>query len=157
MSYKYAAQKVSENHWVLPKTGNMRVEAHAYLSDALYAASDEALWSQIVNGASYPGVVGAYLMPDTHVGYGVPVGSVIVTEDVIIQAGSGYDISCGVLYMRVPGLSADRVKGKDERGRWIREVEKRVATGVGSDRPELMPRFDHKKARDILRFGAKPL
>lgn len=157
MSFKYAAQKIADNHWVLPKTGNMRVEAHAFLSDALYAASDEALWSQIVNGASYPGVIGAYLMPDTHVGYGVPVGSVIVTEDVILQAGSGYDISCGVLYMRVPGLTADRVKDKRDRGTWIREVEKRVATGVGSDRPALMPRFNHNKARDILHWGAKAI
>lgn len=157
MSFKYAAQKIADNHWVLPKTGNMRVEAHAFLSDALYEASDEALWSQIVNGASYPGVIGAYLMPDTHVGYGVPVGSVIVTEDVILQAGSGYDISCGVLYMRVPGLTADRVKDKRDRGDWIREVEKRVATGVGSDRPALMPRFNHDKARDILRWGAKAI
>jgi tRNA-splicing ligase RtcB len=157
MSLKYAAQKVAPNHWVLPQTGTMRVEAHAYLSDSLYAASDEQLWQQIANGASYPGVIGAYLMPDTHVGYGVPVGSVIVTEDVIIQAGSGYDISCGVLYMRVPGLTAAHVKGKYERGFWIREVEKRVATGVGSDRPKLMPRFDHKKAREILHHGAKAI
>ncbi len=157
MSLKYAAQKVGESHWVLPKTGDMRVEAHAWLSDALYEASDEALWQQIANGASYPGVVGAYLMPDTHVGYGIPVGSVIVTEDVIIQAGSGYDISCGVLYMRVPGLVAERVKGKYERGRWIREVEKRIAMGVGSERPKLMKKFDHRKAREILRHGAKAI
>jgi tRNA-splicing ligase RtcB len=157
MSLKYAATKVGSNHWVLPKVGAMKVEAHAYLSDALYEASDEALWSQIANGASYPGVVGAYLMPDTHVGYGIPVGAVIVTEDVIIQAGSGYDISCGVLYMRVPGLTAERVKGKYERGRFIREVEKRVATGVGSGRPQHMPRFDSKKAHQIVRHGAQAL
>ena len=36
-----------------------------------------------------------------------PVGCVIVTEDTILQAGSGYDISCGVLYLRVPELKAD--------------------------------------------------
>jgi tRNA-splicing ligase RtcB len=157
MSLKYAATKIAANHWVLPKVGTMNVEAHAFLSDALYEASDEALWSQIANGASYPGVVGAYLMPDTHVGYGIPVGAVIVTEDVIIQAGSGYDISCGVLYMRVPGLTAERVKGKYERGRFIREVEKRVATGVGSGRPKLMPNFDSKKSLEILHHGAKAI
>ena len=78
----------------------MKVEAHAFLSEALYEASEEQVWQQIANGASYEGVTGAYLMPDTHTGYGVPVGSVIVTDDTIIQGGSGYDISCGVLYMR---------------------------------------------------------
>ena len=80
MSLKYAAQKVSDNHYVLPKVGTMKVEAHAFLSEELYEASEEQVWKQIANGASYEGVIGAYLMPDTHTGYGVPVGSVIVTD-----------------------------------------------------------------------------
>ena len=70
-----------------------------------------------------------------------------VTDDVIIQAGSGYDISCGVLYMHVPGLTAADVADGSERRRWIREVEKRVATGVGSDRPAHMPRFSERESR----------
>jgi tRNA-splicing ligase RtcB len=157
MSLKYAVQKIADNHYVLPKVGSMKVEAHAFLSEALYEATDEALWSQAAAGASYDGVVGCYLMPDTHVGFGVPVGCVVVTDGTIIQAGSGYDISCGVLYMKVPGLSAEKVRGKYERERWIREVDKRVATGVGSDRPKLMPRFSSQKAEEILRYGAKAL
>jgi tRNA-splicing ligase RtcB len=96
-------------------------------------------------------------MPDAHSGYGVPVGCVVVTRDTIIQAGSGYDISCGVLYMRVPGLDADAVADWDRRAHWAREVEQRVATGVGSHRPKHMPRFSHKKAGEILRFGAKAI
>jgi tRNA-splicing ligase RtcB (3'-phosphate/5'-hydroxy nucleic acid ligase) len=94
MSFKYIVEQVSPNHYVLPKVGSMKVEAHAFLSEALYAASEEDMWKQIANGASYEGVIGAYLMPDCHSGYGIPVGSVIVTEDTLIQAGSGYDISC---------------------------------------------------------------
>ena len=102
-------------------------------------------------------MIGAYLMPDAHSGYGVPVGCVVVTEDTIIQAGSGYDISCGVVYMRVPGLTAEHVADWDRRARWIDEVETRVATGVGSKRPALMPRFSAKKADEILRYGAKAI
>lgn len=157
MSLKYAAQRVSDGHYVLPKTKEMKVEAHAFLSDALYEASEEALWAQLMSGASYEGVIGAYAMPDCHSGYGVPVGSVIVTEDVLIQAASGYDISCGVLYMRVPGLSAKGVRSWHKRETWVREVENRVATGVGFDRPKHMPEFSRSKADDILRHGAKAL
>lgn len=156
MSFKYSAQKIAESHYVLPKIGGMKVEAHAFLSDSLYEASEEALWKQLSNGASYEGVIGAYAMPDTHSGYGVPVGCVIVTEDTVIQAASGYDISCGVLYMKVP-LTAGSVKSWYNRERWVREVEKRVATGVGSARPKLMPKFSEKKAEEILRYGAKAL
>jgi tRNA-splicing ligase RtcB len=157
MSLKYHSQKIGDAHYVLPRTGAMRVDAHAFFSEALFEATDETMWRQLASAASYEGVVGAYLMPDAHVGYGVPVGCVVVTEDTIIQAGSGYDISCGVLYMRVPGLGADRVADWDARLRWVREVERRVATGVGSNRPALMPRFTPKKADDILRHGAKAI
>jgi tRNA-splicing ligase RtcB len=156
VSLKYAAQKLSENHYVLPKVGSMRVDVHAFLSEALYASTDEQVWQQIMTGASYEGVIGAYLMPDTHVGYGVPVGSVIVTEDTLIQGGSGYDISCGVLYMRAD-LTAFSVKSKHARARWVTEVERRVATGKGHSRPDRMPKFSRKEADDVLRFGAKAL
>ena len=157
MSLKYATQKVSENHYVLPRVGSMKVEAHAFLSDALYQASEEQVWQQIAHGASYEGVVGAYLMPDTHAGYGVPVGSVIVTDGTIIQGGSGYDISCGVLYMRGTDLTAGAVKSKYHRERWVKEVERRIATGKGHNRPDLMPKFSRQQADDILRFGAKAI
>lgn len=157
MSLKYHTEKVGNNHYVLPRTGDMAVEAHAFFSEALFDASEESMWQQLAAAASYPGVIGAYLMPDAHSGYGVPVGCVVVTEDTIIQAASGYDISCGVLYMRVPGLGADRVADWDARARWIQEVEARVATGVGSDRPARAPRFSRKQGDAILRYGAKAI
>lgn len=157
MSFKYVATKVEEGHYVLPKVGQMKVEAHAFLSDSLYETSEENFWDQLANGASYEGIVGAYAMPDCHVGFGVPVGVVLVTDGTIIQAGSGYDISCGVLYMKVPGLKAGGVRGWHKRETWVQEVEKRVATGMGSTRPKLMPAFKSSKADDILRYGAKSL
>jgi tRNA-splicing ligase RtcB len=156
MSFKYAVQKVSDNHYVLPKVGSMKVDAHAFLSEDLFHASEEKVWQQIAHGASYERVTGAYLMPDTHTGYGVPVGSVIVTDGTIIQGGSGYDISCGVLYMKAD-LTAAAIKGKHKRERWVKEVERRIATGAGHHRPDLMPRFTQEKADDILRFGAKAI
>ena len=115
MSYSQEVRKLSDTHYVLPKVGDMRVDVHAFLSEALFAQTDEALWRQTAEAASYPGIVGFYLMPDTHLGYGIPVGGVAVTEDTIIQAGSGYDISCGVVYLRVPGLHASDVASWDTR------------------------------------------
>lgn len=157
MSLKYAATKVGPAHYVLPKTGAMRVDAHAFFSEALFQRTEESMWSQIAASASYPGVIGAYLMPDAHAGYGIPVGGVVVTEDTILQAGSGYDISCGVLYLRVPGLHARDVAGWGKRERWIREVEARIATGMGSHRPALMPAYSAQLGDEILRHGAKAI
>jgi tRNA-splicing ligase RtcB len=157
MSLKYAAQRVSDAHYVLPRVGQMKVEAHAFFSDALYERSEESMWKQLASSASYEGVVGAYLMPDAHAGYGVPVGCVVVTDGTIIQAGSGYDISCGVVYMRVADLTAENVADWDKRRAWIGEVEKRIATGVGSKRPALGARVSSKKGDDVLRYGAKAI
>ncbi len=134
----------------------MKVEAHAFFSESLFEASEESMWQQLAAAASYEGVIGAYLMPDAHSGYGVPVGCVVVTEDTIIQAGSGYDISCGVLYMRVPASPQNTWRTATKRERFVTQVETRVATGVGSRRPARMPRFSHKKGDEILRFGARP-
>lgn len=155
-SLKYTVEKTGDNHYVLPKTGDMKVEAHAFLSEALFTSSEEEVWNQIASGASFEGVTGAYLMPDTHVGYGIPVGSVIVTDDVIIQGGSGYDISCGVVGLQTD-LAAGAIKSKYARERWVKEVERRIATGKGHHRSELMPKFDKAACDDILRFGAKAL
>jgi len=157
MGYLQQVQRISDTHYVLPKVGAMRADVHAFLSEPLFAQTDEALWRQAANAASYPGIVGLYLMPDTHLGYGIPVGGVAVTEDVIIQAGSGYDISCGVVYLRVPGLHAADVADAAKRKRWIDEVELRVATGIGSHRPKHMPRMSEAKVEDILRYGAKAI
>jgi tRNA-splicing ligase RtcB (3'-phosphate/5'-hydroxy nucleic acid ligase) len=156
MSLKYAAQKLSDNHYVLPRVGDMKVEAHAFLSEDLYASSEEQVWKQIAHGASYEGVVGAYLMPDAHTGYGVPVGSVIVTSDTIIQGGSGYDIACGVLYMKAQ-LSAGSIRSKHAREQWVAEVESRIALGKGHRRPDRARSFSSTKTEEILRYGAQAL
>jgi len=157
MSLKYSAERISSSHWVLPRRGEMRTEVHAYLSDALFEASDEGLWRQAAAAACYPGAIGLYLMPDCHIGYGIPVGGVLVTEDTIVQAGSGYDISCGVVYLRVPDLHAADVADVERRRAWVDAVELRVATGLGSHRPELAPKVRARDIPEILRYGAKAL
>lgn len=154
MSFKYHAQKVGDAHYVLPRCGAMKVDAHAFFSDDLYAASEESLWNQLANGASYDGIIGAYLMPDGHSGFGVPIGCVLVTENTIIQAGSGYDINCGIVCLETT-LNALDIQDLFKRRRWVSEVEKRVATGIGSNRPSLMPVFNNRNALEILHYGAK--
>lgn len=145
------------NQFVLPRIGDMLCEVRAFLSPELFAQTDEALWAQAASSARFPGAIGMYLMPDTHLGYSIPVGGVLVTEDTIIQGGSGYDVSCGILHLKVPGLTAKKVKSWKRREEWIREVELRIATGVGSDRPSLMPKTNSRKMSEILRWGAKAL
>ena len=157
MSFMQRVERIGANHYILPRVGAMSCEVHAYLSAALFQQTDEALWRQAAESASYPGAIGMYLMPDTHLGYGIPVGGVLITEDTIVQAGSGYDISCGVVYLKVPELHANDVADLSRRRQWINEVELRVATGVGSKRPKGMKRTSYTQVDDIFRYGAKVL
>ena len=76
MAFRDRLERQTDKHYVLPRIGGMRAEVHAFLSPALLAQTDEALWQQAAQAASYPGMIGLYLMPDTHLGYGIPVGGV---------------------------------------------------------------------------------
>jgi len=154
---KHHCVRESDNHYVLPRMGSMQVDVHAYLSDQLFERSEGNMWVQAQMTAQREGVTGVYLMPDCHVGYGIPVGGVVVTDDLIIQSGSGYDVSCGIVHMRVPGLHASDVSSWDKRDSWIREMSKRVAFGIGHDRPAKMRSFDENEFDEILHYGAKAL
>jgi len=157
MSFKNMVIQDGPSRFVLPKIKTMNAEVVAFLSPELFEKTEEGLWQQAFDSASYQGVTGVYLMPDTHLGYGIPVGGVVVTDGTIIQSGSGYDISCGVVYLKVPGLHAADIADKAGRQRWIDEVEKRIATGVGADPTKMMKLPNHTQMQEILRHGAKAL
>lgn len=157
MGFKEQVVHEGGHRYVLPRIKNMRCAVVAFLTPDLFDHTEEALWQQAVQSASYPGVSHVFLMPDTHSGFGVPIGGVVVSDSTLIQAGSGYDISCGVLYMKARGLTAADVADPLLRKRWIEEIELRVATGVGSYQPPKMKQQSYDFVRDVLRHGAAPL
>jgi tRNA-splicing ligase RtcB len=58
---------------------------------------DEETMTQAINLANLPFAHHHIaLMPDAHVGYGMPIGGVVATRDVVIPNAVGVDIGCGV-------------------------------------------------------------
>lgn len=55
---------------------------------------DEGAHQQMRDACELPGVVGAALMPDAHIGYGLPIGGVLGMENAVIPYGVGVDIAC---------------------------------------------------------------
>lgn len=83
---------------------------------------DAGCHSQMRNACMLPMARGAALMPDAHIGYGLPIGGVLALENAVIPYGVGVDIACrmklSVIDWKVPDLQerADEFKNALIRG-----------------------------------------
>ena len=55
---------------------------------------EEAATAQMNQASRLPVSVAGALMPDAHAGYGLPIGGVLATDNVVIPYGVGVDIGC---------------------------------------------------------------
>lgn len=55
---------------------------------------DEDSHKQMRQACALPMAAGAALMPDAHVGYGLPIGGVLALEDAVVPYAVGVDIAC---------------------------------------------------------------
>ncbi len=75
---------------------------------------------QMENSMRLPVTVTGALMPDAHVGYGLPIGGVLATDNVVIPYAVGVDIACRMrlsLYEVSPHLLGQK-KGMFEESLW---------------------------------------
>lgn len=81
------------------------------------------------------------LMPDTHQGYGMPIGGVLATKDVIIPNAVGVDIGCGMCAVKTSFTELDTETLKKIMG----EIRKQVPVGFAKHQKEqdfnLMPKI----------------
>jgi len=141
--------RITENLWEIPLTGNMRVPGRIYISADMISKNlktDDAL-KQVVNVAHLPGIEKYSLaMPDIHWGYGFPIGGVAATDlndGVISPGGVGYDINCGVRLI-VTNLQTSIVKKRIVH--LVSKLFEYVPTGVGaSGAIKKLSRIDLKK------------
>jgi tRNA-splicing ligase RtcB len=62
---------------------------------------DEKTKEQFEEASNQDFVLKAALMPDAHLGYVAPIGSVFLTKDYVVPAWVGYDIGCGMTAVRI--------------------------------------------------------
>ena len=84
---------------------------------------------QMANACALPVSVAGALMPDAHVGYGLPIGGVLATENAVITYAVGVDIACR-MKMTVFDRAVRTIAGQKDRLANIIESETRF--GVGS-------------------------
>jgi len=90
---------------------------------------DQRAIEQMRDAMRIPVAVAGALMPDAHVGYGLPIGGVLATEDAIIPYAVGVDIACR---MRLTVLDApvDWIDARSDRLTACLERETRFGIGA---------------------------
>ncbi|MBL9030784.1 MAG: RtcB family protein [Phycisphaerae bacterium] len=89
---------------------------------------DAEAHAQMRGALSLPVAVGGALMPDAHVGYGLPIGGVLATEGAVVPYAVGVDIACRMM-LTVFDLPADRALRDRERLSNILERNTLFGTG----------------------------
>jgi tRNA-splicing ligase RtcB len=144
--------RVREHVWEIPRTGEMRVPARVLASRPLLEQiADDRSLQQLTNATHLPGIRKyALALPDTHQGYGFPVGGVagIDAEDGCISPGAiGYDINCGVRLLKT-NLTYDDIRGSEEQ--LLDSLFANVPTGLGGGSIARNPPME-----DILQRGVE--
>ncbi len=95
---------------------------------------------QMEKASLLPVSVAGALMPDAHVGYGLPIGGVLATENAVIPYAVGVDIACR---MKMTVLDIPLRDLEQKQDRLTRAIEAETRFGVGAN-------FKQRRAHDVL-------
>jgi tRNA-splicing ligase RtcB len=95
---------------------------------------------QLKNACKLPVAVAGALMPDAHVGYGLPIGGVLATRDAVIPYAVGVDIACR---MKMTVLDLPIRTLDDDQQRLARAIERETRFGVGAS-------FKTRRQHDVM-------
>jgi tRNA-splicing ligase RtcB len=103
---------------------------------------DNGCLQQAVNSRLAPGVSQVVLNPDAHIGYGAPVGCVLVSPSHVYPGPVGVDIKCSMSLLQTD-IPEDALASPQIRRRLIDAICERTPTGMGKGNRHV------KKARSI--------
>ena len=104
-NWKHLARPSGFGYYTLQTEDTGDVPVRLFLSQSLLNDAEDILYRQIVNATRFPGVRMVVITPDTHYGYGVPVGCVLITDaerGAVAMGPVGYDIGCFTADTLVP-------------------------------------------------------
>lgn len=92
---------------------------------------DPASHQQMRDACALPMAVGAALMPDAHVGYGLPIGGVLALDNAVVPYAVGVDIACR-MKLSILDLPASALNEDRQQDRFDSALERGTRFGVGS-------------------------
>ncbi|HYF13948.1 MAG TPA: RtcB family protein [Phycisphaerales bacterium] len=93
---------------------------------------DQPSLDQLRNACSLPVSVAAAMMPDAHVGYGLPIGGVLATRNAVIPYAVGVDIACR-MKLTVLDVPVESLEKERKREKLAEAIESWTRFGVGSE------------------------
>ena len=115
-----------DNDWALP--------VKSWCADC-----EEGAVKQAANLARHPALYHhVALMPDAHLGYGMPIGGVVAAANAVIPAAVGVDIGCGMIAAETD-IPAERFAEMSLRRAFQERLKERIPVGEG---------VSHKTAQD---------
>ena len=115
---------------ILPARDNNSKPITVIGTQAIRDGFDAGCLQQALNSRGAPGVTELVLNPDAHVGYGAPVGCVMVSPTHIYPGPVGVDIKCSMSLLQLD-LPADQIAGREVRRELIKAITDRLPTGAG--------------------------
>ena len=92
---------------------------------------EEGAVQQAVNLARHPALFHhVALMPDAHLGYGMPIGGVVAADNAVIPAAVGVDIGCGMIAVETD-VPASRFAEMSFRRAFHEKLKTRIPVGEG--------------------------
>jgi tRNA-splicing ligase RtcB len=91
---------------------------------------DPGAIAQMDNAMRLPVSVAGALMPDAHVGYGLPIGGVLATEGAVIPYAVGVDIACR---MRLSVFDASPIVLDQHKGKYEKVLQNNTRFGAGAE------------------------
>jgi tRNA-splicing ligase RtcB len=93
-------QRLDPHRLLLERTGAMRQPALIYAGEQTLVENEAV--RQLQNTACLDPDAIVFATPDIHTGFGVPIGCVFATPNLISPCAVGYDINCGMRLMTSP-------------------------------------------------------
>ncbi len=90
---------------------------------------------QMQQACRVPSARGAALMPDAHVGYGLPIGGVLALENAVIPFAVGVDIACR-MKLSILDSAPEEMESRFEQHREALEKGTRFGVGVSHQQPK---------------------
>ncbi len=153
--WKQHVRRTSEGYYELSTEDTGGVPVRLFLTPKLLADAETMLYRQIVNATRFPGVKLVAITPDSHYGYGVPVGCVILTDashGAVAMGPVGFDIGCGMMSAQSDVLAEQATP--DKRREFNRAVMERVEMGQGG-RSTRLRNLDTREFNELIRGGAE--